>query len=149
MNVLISACLLGINCRYDGREKRYGEIDKIPENINLIPICPEQLGGLPTPRPPAERKGERVYNIEGKDVTENFIRGAEETLKTAEIFGCRYAILKEKSPSCGKGLVYDGSFGGVLVPGEGITAERLLKAGIKVIGESRITEFFKEMEKNE
>lgn len=141
MNVLISACLLGVKCRYDGKEKGFAKLKKLPEGINFIPVCPEQLGGLPTPRPPAERRGEKVINSAGKDVTENFLRGAEEALGIAKLFRCEYAVLKEKSPSCGTGLIYDGSFGKNLIVGMGLTAELLSQNGIDVMGESQFEDF--------
>ena len=145
MNILISACLLGVKCRYDGKGKEYDVLKKLPEGTHLIPVCPEQLGGLSTPRPKAEIKSGRVINIEGTDVTEPFRRGAEEVLSLAEIFGCRYAILKENSPSCGKGQIYNGDFSGVLVPGDGVCAGLLSQNGIKVFGESRIEELLEEI----
>lgn len=139
MNILISACLLGVNCRYDGGGKLIDEIDKLKNKCNFIPICPEIYGGLETPRIPAELINGRVINRKGKDVTENFIRGARETLHLAKLFNCKYALLKERSPSCGYGEIYDGSFSGKLVKGNGITADLLVSEGIKVFGESEIS----------
>ncbi|MBR2593661.1 MAG: DUF523 domain-containing protein [Firmicutes bacterium] len=144
MNILISACLLGVKCRYDGKGKTYDVLSALPESIRLIPVCPEQLGGLSTPRPKAEIKNGRVINIEGTDVTDAFKRGAEEVLRLAEIFGCKYAILKENSPSCGKGQVYNGDFSGVLIDGDGICAKLLSQKGIKVFGESQIDKLLEE-----
>ncbi|NLY76612.1 MAG: DUF523 domain-containing protein [Tissierellia bacterium] len=138
MNILISACLLGVNCRYDGKENLINGIEKLKEIYNLIPICPEIYGGLTTPREPAEIIDGKVINRRGEDVTKNFVKGAKETLYLAKLFNCKYAILKERSPSCGYGRIYDGSFSGNLVDGNGITAELLSKNGIKVIGESQI-----------
>lgn len=138
MNVLISACLLGINCRYDGGENLIKEIEKLKERYNLIPVCPEIFGGLSTPREPAEIIDGKVINRRGEDVTENFVKGAKETLYLAKLFNCKYAILKERSPSCGYGKIYDGTFSGKLVDGNGITAELLAKNGIEIIGESQI-----------
>lgn len=140
MNILVSACLLGLKCRYDGKEVSNLEVLKIKEKYSLIPVCPEQLGGLSTPRPPAEIKNARVINNKNKDVTEEYKKGAEEALKLAKIFDCKYAILKERSPSCGYGQIYDGTFSGKLIPGKGITAELLIKNGIKVIADSRASE---------
>ena len=102
----------------------------------LIPVCPEQLGGLPTPRVPAERRGERVVAQDGRDVTGAFARGAAEAAGLAECFHVRYALLKERSPSCGSGAVYDGTFSGTLTAGDGVTAAALKAAGIPVYGES-------------
>lgn len=136
MTLLVSACLLGLPCRYDGAAKPAPQVLALMEEYRLIPVCPEQLGGLPTPRPPAECRGCRVINRAGRDVTAEYVRGAESALELARLYGCRGAILKERSPSCGCGYIYDGSFSGTLIPGDGVTA-RLLKAhGIPVTGES-------------
>ena len=135
---MVSACLLGLACRYDGRSVEYGEILALREKYNLIPICPEIYGGLPTPRTPSERMGERVISRDGKDNTESYLTGARQTLRLAELFNCKIAILKERSPSCGKGLIYDGSFTGALTEGDGVTAEYLVARGIRVIGENEV-----------
>src|SRR5690554_1028550 len=148
MNILISACLLGVNCRYDGSGKLIDEIVQLKENYNLIPVCPEVYGGLETPREVAEIMNGKVINLKGKDVSQNFIRGANETLHLAKLYNCKYAILKEKSPSCGFGQVYDGTFSGNLVKGNGYTAELLSKNGIKIIGESEIDSFLKSESKD-
>ena len=137
--VLVSACLLGINSRYDGSEQADENLLQVKDSYCFIPVCPEQLGGLETPRPPCEITEGKVLNKEGRDVTLEFKKGAEETLKIAKMFGCEYAILKERSPSCGCGKIYDGTFSGKLIEGNGITADLLVKNGIKVIGESKIT----------
>lgn len=143
MKVLVSACLLGVNCRYNGVPKENAVVKELlnREEITLIPVCPEQLGGLPTPRTPSERKGEIVVSSEGEDRTGAFTRGAEETLRIAKMYGCEVAVLKERSPSCGNKEIYDGSFTGTVVPGEGVTAELLQKNDVKVFGESELTEF--------
>ena len=143
MNVLVSACLLGVNCRYNGIPQADEAVTELltRKDITLIPVCPEQLGGLPTPRTPSERKEELVVSSEGENRTDEFVRGAEEALRLARLYGCEVAILKERSPSCGNKTVYDGSFTGTLVPGEGVTAELLRKNGVKVFGESELTEF--------
>lgn len=142
MRVLISACLLGVCCRYDGDSKAYPGIEQLARQHTLVPVCPEQLGGLPTPRPPAERRGDRVVTRSG-DVTEQYRRGAEEALKLCKLLGCEAAVLKERSPSCGRGAVYDGTFTGTLTPGDGVTAELLAAHGIPVYGESRIEDLLK------
>lgn len=144
MKVLVSACLLGVNCRYNGVPKEKIEVKELlnREDITLIPVCPEQLGGLPTPRTPSERKGESVVSSEGEDRTGAFTRGAQETLRLAKLYGCEAAILKERSPSCGNKEVYDGSFTGTVVTGEGVTAELLRRNGVKVFGESELASFF-------
>jgi len=143
MKVLVSACLLGVNCRYNGIPKKDGAVRALlsGEGITLIPVCPEQLGGLSTPRTPSEQKGDGVVSSEGEDRTEAFLRGAEETLRIAKLYGCEAALLKERSPSCGNKEVYDGSFTGTVVPGEGVTAELLRENGVKVFGESELSEF--------
>ena len=138
MNILISGCLLGLKCRYDAKEKKLPEIEKLIESYNLIPVCPEQLGGLPTPRIPAERVNNKVVNQAGVDVTKEYQLGAEEALKIAKLYNCKKAILKEKSPSCGCGKIYDGTFSKNLIVGNGVTADLLLKNGIEVFGESEI-----------
>ena len=137
-NILVSACLLGIGCRYDGKHKADPAVLKLAEKYNLIPVCPEIYGGLPTPRVPSERIGDKVMMKDGTDVTENYQRGAKETLELCRIFGAKTAILKERSPSCGKGEIYDGSFSGALTARDGVSAELLISEGIRVIGESEI-----------
>ena len=143
MNILISACLLGLRCRYDGASKPHPLAGELAKRHTLVPVCPEQLGGLATPRPPAERQGERVVANTGADVTEQYRRGAEEALRLCRLFGCEAAVLKERSPSCGRGAVYDGTFTGTLTPGDGVTAELLAAHGIPVYGESRIEDLLK------
>ena len=139
--LLISACLLGVACRYDGLSKPLDAdiIEKLRKRYHLIPICPEIMGGLPTPRIPAEIAPDgRVFRKDGTDVTANYIRGAEEALRLAEIFQCKTAILKERSPSCGAGKIYNGSFSKTLKDGNGIAADLLIKHGIRVLGESAL-----------
>jgi len=143
---LISACLLGIRCSHRGDDKyRNGRAVKLSGIEPLVPVCPEQLGGLPTPRPPQEiQDGEgedvlngtcRVLNKNGEDVTGEFIRGAEETLKVAKQLRVEAFIGKSGSPSCGCGQIYDGSFQRRLIPGDGVTAALLRRNGIRIIGE--------------
>ena len=140
--ILVSACLLGIGCRYDGKEKANDRVLKLlnDPDVVLIPVCPEQIGGLPTPRIASERSGDRVVNQAGEDVTAQYWKGAEAALKMAELYGCKKAILKERSPSCGCGAIYDGSFSRQTIPGNGVTAELLLNHGIVVLGESKLEE---------
>ena len=135
-NVIVSACLLGTACRYDGKSKADSRVISLIKKANLIPVCAEILGGLPTPRVPAEIVGDKVIRRDGADVTEEYVRGAKEVLRLAELYGCRYALLKERSPSCGKRLIYDGTFSGTLSEGDGITAKLLEEHGISVFGES-------------
>ena len=139
-NILVSACLLGKPCRYDGKSKPCERVISLSNTYNLIPICPEVMGGLPTPRTPSEICGDRVLMKDGRDVTENYNRGAETALEIARKNACTVAILKEKSPSCGSGLIHNGLFDGGLVAGDGITTRLLKKEGILVLGESEITE---------
>ena len=138
MKMLISACLLGVCCRYDGQSKAYPAMLELLKDHELIPVCPEQLGGLPTPRPPAEIQGNRVINREGTDVTAQYQKGAEETARLYQLFHCDCAVLKARSPMCGKGQIYDGTFSGKLTEGNGVTAEVLLNAGFSVYGESEV-----------
>ena len=140
MRILISACLLGVSCRYDGASRPHPKVTALAGRHELIPICPEQLGGLPTPRPPAERQGDAVRTRE-TDVTVQYRRGAQEALKLYRLMGCEVAILKERSPSCGSGRIYDGTFSGTLRPGDGVTAELLRFHDIPVYGESDIDRF--------
>lgn len=132
---LCSACLLGINCRYDGKRKPNKKVLALLKKEVLIPVCPEQLGGLPTPREPCERQGRKVVTRSGKDVTKNFLNGAKEVLKIAKLYKIKEAILKQRSPSCGCGQIYDGTFSGRIVKGNGITTSLLKKNKIKVISE--------------
>ncbi|MGI5963163.1 MAG: DUF523 domain-containing protein [Lawsonibacter sp.] len=137
MNLLISRCLLGEPCRYDGRGVPKIEVEKLQKaGFHLILVCPEELGGLSTPRPPAEvQEDGRVMNQMGQDVTQEYQQGAEFTLAQAQKWGCKLAILKARSPSCGSKAIYDGSFKGRLVPGEGVTAKLLKQNGVVVMDE--------------
>ena len=143
---LISACLLGIKCAWDGQD--IYKSDKAIELLNsetLLPVCPEQLGGLKTPRAAQEIQGGtcedvldgkcKVLNINGKDVTQEFIAGAEETLKIVKLFHIEEFIGKSRSPSCGCGQIYDGTFSRQLVNGDGVTTALLKRNGIRVITE--------------
>ena len=132
---ICSACLLGIKCRYDGKNKLNKKLVELAKKEILIPICPEQLGGLPTPREPAEQKGKKVITKSGKDVTKNFKKGARQVLRIAKLFGIKKAILKQRSPSCGCGQIYDGTLSGRIIKGDGVTATLLKRNGIKVISE--------------
>ena len=136
--ILVSACLLGLCCRYNAESKANESVLALAKTHSLVPVCPEQLGGLPTPRPPAERKGERVVSKNGTDVTDAFTKGAEETLLLARTLGCKTAVLKARSPSCGHGRIYDGTFTGKIVPGSGVTAELLEANGVNVYTEEEL-----------
>ena len=137
-NVLISACLLGFECKYCGGSNKLPEqqLAALGERFRLIPVCPETAGGLPTPRDPSERLGDKVVSNQGRDVTAQYQKGAETALTLARRYGCKAALLKEKSPSCGSGLIYDGSFTGTLVTGDGVAAQMLKEEGLIVFGES-------------
>ena len=137
MKIIVSACLLGKPCRYDGRSKPCDKIISLKErsDIEITEICPEQLGGLPTPREPSEICGDKVISRVGRDVTEPYERGAKEALKIALENGCDYAILKSRSPSCSPDGVYDGSFSGKVTDGMGITAKLFRENGITVVSE--------------
>ena len=140
MRILVSACLLGVACRYDGKSKPHPAVLELQARHELIPICGEIFGGLPTPRTPAERVGDRVLTADGGDVTAQYRRGAEEVLALAKRLDCKAALLKERSPSCGTGEIYDGSFTRTLTAGDGVTAELLRQHGIAVFGESRLAD---------
>ena len=119
-------------------------MEELCRRHEVVPVCPEQLGGLPTPRTPAERQGGRVVTKTGGDVTEQYLRGAAEAVRLAQLLGCSVAVLKERSPSCGSGAVYDGTFTGTLTDGFGTAAEALRTAGIRVLGESQLAAFLAE-----
>lgn len=138
--ILVSACLLGCPTRYDGNSKPCEKVLALAEGHTLIPICPEQFGGLTTPRLPSERQpdGKTLLMQDGSDVTENYRRGVEMTLRIARLNKVDYCILKSGSPSCGKGQIYDGSFSGQKIPGNGVTADALMEAGFAVYTEQEI-----------
>lgn len=148
--ILISACLVGLNSKYNGKNNYDKIFEKLVSDNKAIPFCPEQAGGLSTPRPPAEIKGKdgfdvlkggsKVITIDGEDVTENFILGAKETLKVIELLDIKKVILKSKSPSCGCSQIYDGSFNCKLKKGFGVTAACLYNEGVELIDSD---EFFK------
>lgn len=139
----VSACLLGVCCKYNGGhngDRAQDGLLMLSVRFLLIPVCPEQLGGLTTPRPPAEIVGGRVITREGTEVTAAFVRGAQETLALFEKLKVRTAILKDGSPSCGSQRIYDGTFTGVRIPGEGLTTRLLRTHGCKVYSEADIPE---------
>lgn len=142
MRVLVSACLLGVPCRYDGGSKPCAQVLALAEEHQMIPFCPEVYGGLPTPRPPAERVGERVLTQAGADVTQAYNRGAQAALDLFRRTGCQAALLKARSPSCGAGAIYDGSFQGRLIPGDGVTAALLKAQGIPIASEENLSSLF-------
>ena len=146
MIILVSACLLGLCCRYDGASKPCPAVIAAAQKHTLIPICPEIYGGLPTPRPPAERQGNRVVAKNGRDVTAEYEHGAQETLRLAQLFGAHHAILKEKSPSCGYGHIYDGTFTCTLTDGSGLAAQYLHDAGLELHGEGQAAAWLQSLE---
>ena len=141
-HILVSACLCGKNCKWDGGNNKTQRLldymEYMKGRAEFHEVCPEQMGGLSTPRNPAERVGDKVISNAGQDVTKEYQKGAEEALKLAKFFGCKVALLKEKSPACGTGLIYDGTFRKNLVPGDGVAAEFLRRNGMEVFGESEI-----------
>lgn len=148
--ILVSACLVGVNCRYDGKNSCIETIKKLVDQGQALPVCPEVLGGLPTPRPKAEIRPlihqVKVINEKGYDVTKAFNTGADKTLAIAKKYGATVAVLKSKSPSCGCHQIYDGTFSGSLIKGSGLTAELLKHNGIKVMNEK---EFMKWQERGQ
>ena len=153
MRIAVSACLLGEACRYDGRSKPCVRVQELAAlGHELVPVCPEVAGGLPTPRTPceivrapwmenekahtADERSWTILDASGTDRTAAYARGAQAELTRAKEAGCKLAILKAKSPSCGSGEVYDGTFSGTLVPGWGIAAAAFRDAGITVIDET-------------
>ena len=149
MRILVSSCLLGVACRYDGKSKPHPAVLELQARHELIPVCGEIFGGLPTPRTPAERVGDRVLTADGRDVTCEYRRGAEEVLALANRLGCKAALLKERSPSCGTGEIYDGTFTRTLTVGDGVTAQLLRQHGIAVFGESRLADLADYLEREE
>ena len=138
--LLISACLMGFECKYCGGSNYIGDekLAALKEKYRLIPACPESAGGLPTPRDPSERIGDKVISNHGVDVTDNYRRGAEVALWLCRKYGCKKALLKAKSPSCGRDVIYDGTFSGTLTQRHGVTAELLMENGIEVFSEKEI-----------
>lgn len=137
---IVSACLAGIKCKYNGKDNKNEAIAKLVEEGKAIPVCPEVLGGLPTPRVPCEiikdDKGNiKVMDKEGVDRTAEFLEGAKKALAIGKVVGAEVAILKANSPSCGCGFIYDGTFSGKLIEGNGVTTDLLAKNGIKVYDE--------------
>ena len=136
--IFVSACLAGINCRYDGGTNGCAPVMDLVRQGLALPFCPEVFGGLPTPRPACEILGDRVVQQDGTDRTEAFRRGAGEGLALARLAGCREAILKARSPSCGIKRVYDGTFSGTLIPGNGLLAQLLMEEGLNVRSEEEL-----------
>ncbi len=136
--ILVSACLLGTPCRYDGKSKKCNQIDKLRERFDLVPVCPEVLGGLNTPRLPCEIIEGKAIRSDGKDMTPFYEKGAKASLEIAKKEGCKFAILKEKSPSCGSHFRYDGTFSKKLIKGQGITSRLFSEHNIQIFSEEEI-----------
>ena len=128
--MIVSACLAGFPCRYDGKARPCAQVVELVRAGKAIPVCPEQLGGLPTPRTSCEIREGRVVDAEGYDRTEVFRRGARAVLQIAQTYGATEALLQSRSPSCGSGWIYDGSFTKTLTAGDGVTARLLKENGI-------------------
>lgn len=146
--ILISSCLAGINCKYSGKNNFHSCFENLVNNGKAVPVCPEQLGGLTTPREPAEIRKDETGNLKvvtktGTDVTKEYILGAERALSIAKALGITQAVFQSRSPSCGCGKIYDGTFSKNLIVGNGITAELFIKNGIKVFSsEDYLAQFF-------
>lgn len=138
MKIAVSACLLGLNCKYNGENNLNENVLKLKEKHTLIPVCPEYFAELPCPRVPCEIKNGRVISKDNEDLTDKFFDGAEKTLYIAQENNCQIAILKERSPSCGFGEIYDGTFTSKTVKGNGIASQMLYDNGIAVIGETQL-----------
>ena len=130
--MIVSACLAGFPCRYDGKARPCAQVVELVRAGKAIPVCPEQLGGLPTPRTSCEIRDGRVVDADGRDRTEAFERGARAVLEIAQTYGATEALLQSRSPSCGSGRIYDGSFTKTLTAGDGVTARLLKENGIQV-----------------
>lgn len=137
--ILVSACLIGVNCKYSGESNNEESVHLQLKDKVFVPVCPEQLGGLTTPRPTCEILGGKVVNEHGEDCTEAFVKGANEVLKIAQLTGAKEAILKEGSPSCGCNKIYDGTFSGRKIDGIGLTAKLLKEHGLSVISEKELS----------
>jgi uncharacterized protein YbbK (DUF523 family) len=138
MKILVSSCLIGIDCKYSGRNNYSEKVMRFLKDKSYIPACPEQLGGLQTPRPCCELINGHAMDENGVDQTSAFKKGVEETLKIVEMTGCTHALLQKRSPSCGVYSIYDGSFSGKKIPGMGMTARALKKAGLSLMTEDDI-----------
>ena len=145
--ILISACLIGDKCKYDGKSNYNPLIEKLLEEYELVPFCPEVEGGLSTPREPSERIKDQVRMESGRNVTHQFYKGADLAVNICLYLGIKIAILKEGSPSCGVHEIYDGTFSHKKIKGKGVTTETLTKKGIRVISENEIEEFLNEAKK--
>jgi len=139
MNILVSSCLLGLDCRYNGTHCFSESVAALSTIHTLIPVCPEQMGGLPTPRAPLERARGLVIDKDGRDYTAAVEKGSDEVLKIAKLLICTHAITKSRSPSCGCGIIYDGTFTRHMTEGNGLAVDKLLAAGIQVTDENHLS----------
>lgn len=139
--ILVSACLLGENCKYNGGNNLNENIKVLSDNYEIIPICPEVFGGLSIPRKTSEILKDKVIHFDGTDVTDNFLKGAKKSLLIAKKENCSFAILKSKSPSCGFGKIYDGTFTNTIIDGNGVTADLLFKNGIVILNENNFQDY--------
>ena len=133
MRVLVSACLLGYNCKYNGKNNLNSKIVELLKTHEVIPVCPEMFGGLSCPHIPCEKVGDRILDKEGNDCTKQFIKGAEEALNIAKEKQVDFAILQKRSPSCGNSVIYDGTFKGNLIAGNGVFAQKLQSLNIPIM----------------
>lgn len=143
--IVVSSCLIGLKCRYDGKVSEYDAVNRFLKGKQFIPICPEQMGGLTTPRLPAEIVRENpvlIRNCEGFDVTDAFMTGVDDVMKIIDHFDVELAILKSKSPSCGSKNIYDGTFSSALIDGQGMLSRALMNKGIRVVNEQEINEIY-------
>lgn len=147
--ILVSACLIGENCRYDGKNSSNQFVLALAKYYDIIPICPEVSGGLKTPRYPSEIKDGKVINSKGRDVTDNYHDGAYWATSIVRMYHIKLAIMKENSPSCGTHQIYDGTFTNKKIPGSGITTKKLIQAGVKVINEDEAKQLLDELEKKD
>ena len=140
--IAVSACLLGHPCRFDGASKPHAGVIALAERFELLPVCPEVAGGMPVPHPPCDIDASspvlRVVDADGRDMTEPFAEGARRCADAACAAGCKFAVMKAKSPSCGSGQVYDGSFSGALIPGWGVASALMRERGIRIIDETQL-----------
>ncbi|ASS38754.1 DUF523 domain-containing protein [Fusobacterium sp. oral taxon 203] len=145
IKVLISACLLGDNVKYSGGNNLTPELVTLLEkyNVKIVKICPECFAGLPIPRVPSEIRGDKVYGKDGRDITKEFLVGAEKTYQVAKNKEIDFAILKERSPSCGNSYIYDGSFSGKVIQGQGLTTRKLNEENIVIFSEENLEEIEK------
>ncbi len=149
MKIIVSACLLGDNVKYNGGNNKKDDLIDFLKDYEIVKVCPEVMGGLSIPRIPSEIKEEKVFNKENMDVTDKYLLGAYDALELAKRENIHVAILKERSPSCGSNYIYDGTFSGNLINGEGITTRLLRENGITVLNEENYLDYFQGGNKNE